>query len=155
MSVSSSFTRIHNKMWPILYVKGQNCQKLPNIANFDIFGDFGGPKWEYPEILYHFCNLAHSETNKFSLTFSWIFYILCRCSDPIGPLTYTKNRHTTTVYGITSLVRLPNCTTSAVFTKVSAPDILSWITEVSGKLDKSYHLNIRFNLSMVWNRMLF
>ena len=47
-----------------------------------------------------------------------------------GPLTHT-HRGKTTVYGITNGPGdLPDCNSTGIFAKVSAPDILNWIKEV-------------------------
>ena len=37
MSVTSSFTRIHNKMWPILYVRGSKLPKTAKNSKFWYF----------------------------------------------------------------------------------------------------------------------
>jgi len=51
--------------------------------------------------------------------------------DSGGPLTHTKDE-ITTVYGIThGPGSFPECAATAIFTKVSAPEILNWITKVT------------------------
>ena len=76
---------------------------------------------------------------------SQIFDILFRFSYILGPLTHTKDE-ITTVYGIVhGPGSFPECAATAIFTKVSAPEILNWITKVTGKLAKSYLRNILFH----------
>ena len=66
-------------------------------------------------------------------------------SDLIGPLTHTRDG-ITTVYGIVhGPGSFPECAATAIFTKVSGPEILNWITEVSGKLAKVCLSNTRFS----------
>ena len=75
---------------------------------------------------------------------SQIFHILFLFSNLIGPLTHTKDE-ITTVYGIVhGPGSFPVCAATAIFTKVSAPEILNWITKETGKLAKSYLRNILF-----------
>jgi len=60
--------------------------------------------------------------------------------DSGGPLTHTKDE-ITTVYGIThGPGSFPECAATAIFTKVSAPEILNWITKVTGVLPLGYQL---------------
>ena len=69
-------------------------------------------------------------------------------SDLIGPLTHTRDG-ITTVYGIVhGPGSFPECAATAIFTKVSGPEILNWITEVSGKLAKVCLSNTRVRYSI-------
>ena len=59
-----------------------------------------------------------------------LVYMLFLIAYVAGPLTHT-HRGKTTVYGITNGPGdLPDCKSTAIFAKVSAPDILNWIKEV-------------------------
>ena len=57
-------------------------------------------------------------------------YMLFLIAYVAGPLTHTQ-KGKTTVYGITNGPGdLPDCKSTGIFAKVSAPDILNWIKEV-------------------------
>ena len=59
-----------------------------------------------------------------------LVYMLFLIAYVAGPLTHT-HRGKTTVYGITNGPGdLPDCKSTGIFAKVSAPDILNWIKEV-------------------------